>query len=702
MPRRLLPWVALAAATLALFAPYLGARLVSGNGDHDALAYLAVVADAVEQGRHGYWPAYVGQSELRPNGGLYPQAQAPGLSLLAVLLDALTGRTLAATSLLNLAVVLAALAGAGSMYAVLRRLVPGPAWAAAGLAFGYAACPGVLGVLVRLDMVTSFLTLPALPWLWLGLVRALRGDPRGGVLAGLALAALWTLHAPVALWATTAAAIGGLAGSWRARRGARAGLTAVVTLACGAAWTITGAFTLAGGRAGNVGVGGGVFVSGTFVERVMTTAGGDVAGALLPLGWVRGHPFNGWPWPDDERRALPAAWREGATLPYLQLGYLSWAALGLGLLGCLRAGRAPRGELAGLLTLALPVLLLVLLLFPVPGLTRALWGALPGIFEITKWWPMQRLYVVLASLAAPLGWMAWHAAGPWKRPRGAALALVLLVAWSGAEAWKLERLALQSRELGAWIARPENLPLRVKDLQMSAPVPLPEYPDAALHLRIVDGNGRTVADNLTTVTERCRAEGKPVLVERPDVGRVDLLPGERQLLCLAGPPPRDASLLQVSGAGLYRHLRLTGATSGPPVLPLFASAPIDGGLAVRPLPEGLRSWRYEREALPVRVEGWLPFRARLVAPQQGLFLETARQRVAGYRARVNGRAVAVTALRSGGPLVVPLDAGENVVELDYEAPLALRATGWLSLLTLAVGLALGVLRPRTAETPLSS
>ncbi len=681
-PRRLAPWLALLAATLALFAPYLGARLVSGNGDHDALAYLAVVADAVEQGRHGYWPAYVGQSELRPNGGLYPQAQAPGLSLLAVLLDALTGRTLAATGVLNLVVVLAALAAAVSMDAVLRRLGPGPAWAAAGLAFGYVACPGVLGVLVRLDMVTSFLALPALPWLWLGLVRALRGDPRGGVLAGLALAALWTLHAPVALWATTAAGIGGLAGAWRARRGARAALLAGAGLAGGAAWAVTGAFVLAGGRAGNVGVGGGAFVSGTFVERVMATVQGDAAGALLPLGWVRGHPFNGWPWPDDERRGLPAAWREGATLPYLQLGYLSWAALGLGLLGCLRAWRARSGDLAGLLALAVPAVVLVLLLYPVPGLTRVLWAALPGPFEITKWWPMQRLYVVLASLAAPVGWLAWPAASRWGRPRAAAPALALLVAWSGAEAWKLERFALGSRELGAWIARPENLPLRVKDLQMSAPVPLPEYPDPALHLRVVDVSGRAWADNLASVTGRCLAEGTPL-----PLGRLDLLPGERHLLCLAGPPSREASLLQVSGTGLYRHLRLTGSTPGPLVLPLFTSAPVDGGLAVRPLPEGLRSWRYDRAALPVRVEGWLPFRARLVAPEPGLYLETVRQPVDGYRARANGRVVAATVLRPGGPLAIPLDAGEDVVELDYLAPLGVRAAGWLSGLSWLLGLA---------------
>ena len=59
----------------------------------------------------------------------------------------------------------------------------------------------------------------------------------------------------------------------------------------------------------------------------------------------------------------------------------------------------------------------------------------------------------------------------------------------------------------------------------------------------------------------------------------------------------------------------------------------------------------------------------------------------GYRARANGRVVAATVLRPGGPLAIPLDAGENVVELDYQAPLGVRAAGWLSSLTWLLGLA---------------
>ncbi len=699
---RLAPWALLGAATLGLYAPYLGSRFVSGNGDRDALAYLVVLADAVEQARQGYFPVYVGQSALRPNGGLYPQAQAPGFTLLAAALDALTAHALPATALLNLLLVLTALAGAGSMLACLRALRAGSAWAAAALAFGYVACPGVLGLLVRLDMVTSFLALPWLPWLWLGLVKALQGETvRGGLLAGLSLAALWTVHAPVALWATTAAGLAGLVGAALARRGLRAALLAGLVFAACGAWTFATVFTLTGGRAGNVGLDASATgLAPQFVERVLTVQRGDAAGALLPVGWVRGHPFNGWPEASAEVASLPVAWRADATLPYLQLGYLSWAALGLALAAAARAGRRRRAP--ALVALVAGAALLVLFLFPIPGLTRTLWSLLPGVYDITKWWPMQRLYLVLASLAAPAGWLAWSGTcGAATKPLGRwpALALGLLVAWSAHEAWKFETFALSRRSEAPWLARAENLPLRVKDLQMSAPEPLPEYPDPDLHLRRVDVGGSVLADNLARVAEDCLVRGEEL---RPAAGtpasvRLALAPGERRALCLAGPAPGGTALLQVSGAELYRHLRLTPSSTGAAqrLLPLFSTAVFRAPLVVTVATparqalaiEGLRWLRYDPAELPIRVESWLPFRARLDAPEAGTFLQTPRQLVPGYLARVNGRAVAPVALRPGGPLALPLERGQNLVELEYRGPDRLRAAFALSALCWLVSLA---------------
>lgn len=155
----------------------------------------------------------------------------------------------------------------------------------------------------------------------------------------------------------------------------------------------------------------------------------------------------------------------------------------------------------------------------------------------------------------------------------------------------------------------------------------------------------------------------------------------------------------MSGHELYRHLRLAGPSAQPLTLSIFATEPGPRALQVRPLPAGLRAQSYALASLPIRVEGWLPFRARVAAPAPGLFLETPRQLVAGYRARVNGRQAVVTVLRSGGPLAVPLGAGENLVELDYQAPRALRLAGWLSTLTWILGLAALARRAPAAGRP---
>lgn len=168
---------------LWVYRPYLGARLVSGNDDNDGFTYHAVVADAIAQSRAGVFPAYVGQSAYRWNGGIYPQAQAPGLSLLAVAVDVATLRRLGGAGVLNAVVLLSALGGACCMYLALRGLDEGRPWLSAALALLYVTCPGVLGVLVRLDMYSTVLVLPLLPIVWRALLALLGTGSRGAALA---------------------------------------------------------------------------------------------------------------------------------------------------------------------------------------------------------------------------------------------------------------------------------------------------------------------------------------------------------------------------------------------------------------------------------------------------------------------------------------------------------------------------------------
>lgn len=678
---------ALLLATLAVYAPYVTTRLVSGNPDGDGATYLVVLADACAQARQGVFPVYVGQSELRFNGGLYPQAQAPLLTLLGPALDLLSARALEATVLLNAIVLLVALGGALSMWLVLRHLEPERPWTGAALAFAYVACPGVLGVLVRLDMLTTFLALPLLPWVWHALLQAWEGhETRAGVTLGLTLAWLWAAHPPVALWATACAVCVGLIGLGVMRRGLRAALVAAVVFAAAFAWPLVTVLELTGGRAANVGLGTTIGrLSPETVARTLASVRGDFPGALLPVGAVRGHAVSGWPMASAAATWVPPEWATGAVLPYLQLGWLSWAALALGLAVAWRR-REPR--LVVLLAGALGVAAFVL---PLPLVTERLWALLPGVFDVTKWWPMQRLYIVLASLAAPIGLLAWRA-WPSRRPRVRVWVAALLVAWSAHEAAQFTRLGFGQRARGPAATALENVRLHAKDLQSAAVHVLPEFTDPWLHARLVDATGRARLDNLDAVRAACaQARPLPLRPDDPTLARVTLEPGRRTLLCVRDAP---LGLLEAYAPDYYRHARLDAAATAaaPALLPLFVTRAAARAVDVRLVDRAGRRARldggrvtlatYDTHALPVRIDSWIPLRATVTldGDATGLRLETPRQFVPGYRARVDGHDVPVE--RSPRGLVaVPIGPGAHALELTYVGPSAARAAFPVSLVT---------------------
>ena len=81
--------------------------------------------------------------------------------------------------------------------------------------------------------------------------------------------------------------------------------------------------------------------------------------------------------------------------------------------------------------------------------------------------------------------------------------------------------------------------------------------------------------------------------------------------------------------------------------------------------------------LPVVIENWAPYRARTTVATTS-YLETPRIFLNGYHAEVNGRKVPVS--RSPNALVmIPLQEGENLVELSYPGPWTLRLALMISL-----------------------
>jgi uncharacterized membrane protein YfhO len=88
-------------------------------------------------------------------------------------------------------------------------------------------------------------------------------------------------------------------------------------------------------------------------------------------------------------------------------------------------------------------------------------------------------------------------------------------------------------------------------------------------------------------------------------------------------------------------------------------------------------WKYDPKKLPISVNSLAPYRAQVVSPK-ATYLETPRMWLSGYRALVNGQRLSV--LRSPSNLcMIPLEAGESSVELNYNPPFYVRATYWVTI-----------------------
>ena len=150
---------------------------------------------------------------------------------------------------------------------------------------------------------------------------------------------------------------------------------------------------------------------------------------------------------DGVRNSFPSSLQpidlKAPILTYMQLGYGLWLVL---LAGAVAWSFRPRLWAVGLLLASAG--LLVLLLFPVPWIDRALWLSLPEtVVGMTLYWPMQRFYILIAA-AAVVCCQRLLREFPANRAIGRdAVLLGLLVAtlWSAREAAKfIEMARLQS------------------------------------------------------------------------------------------------------------------------------------------------------------------------------------------------------------------------------------------------------------------
>jgi hypothetical protein len=668
----------LLAATLWLVHPYFEPCLI---GTSDALWYHHSLADTVTQFRAGVFPVYVGQSDFSFNGSIYPIRIAPYHQYFAGAIDLATRHTLGFFALQHLTMILSVLGGAFSAYGSLAWIAPARRWTALTLALLYVMCPGVVGLFYAQDLYMSGMTLPWVPLALAALVKSFDEDrwfPFG--VLGASLAALWWAHSPIALWTTSVAFIAQavrIVTGWPSRPRPAAIAVAVGVFCVLSVYPFASVFLLRSpGEA--------------IVPYIMDRD--------LLLKWVA-QSFPASVLPLD-----PAS----PNISYMQLGYGLWIILVAGIVGWMSGTRRPA---PGIL-LASAAFFLVLV-FPVPGLTRALWLSFPeAVVGMTLYWPMQRFYIIVAAIAIVCFQRVLADSRPW-RPVASAAGFGLLLAavtWSASEDSKLIRQAsLQedSIEGSLLYSLPENVAIQRHSYGLFAD--RPSYFSHGvmaprLQSRLLDpATGMIVASNFDQAARvQPQEEFHGTIDANPGIldlnPPLNFKPGVQYLLTFAFAHPETTGLLQMIGNRFYREYTLPSSGdsksfgSGPgnqKCIAVWTTGPGEETVNLRFIPTGrgakpadympfarFRLQPIDEAALPVRLESLIPYRAMVHSPQAAM-LETPRMFIPGYEAAVNGSPVPVRK-SAEGLVAFPVPRGESRVELRFTGPLLLRAAFWLN------------------------
>jgi hypothetical protein len=544
----------------------------------------------------------------------------------------------------------------------------------------------------------------AIPWVPLAfaaLVRSFDDErlaPR--LVLAASLAALWWAHSPIAFWATSFAAVGQLV---RMASRPRDRLDVLRAASAAAAFCALAAYPILS-----------VFLLRTRGEPIVPY----LMDRELLLRWVHG----------SFPSSLAPIDLNASDLSHIQLGYALWIVL---LASAFAWVLKPRRRGVGVLLAAAGFSLV--LVFPVPMLTRALWLRFPEtVVGMTLYWPMQRFYILIAAAAIVCAQRQLGEYSPNRPAARAALAglLFLGVLWSATEASKLikkaslqvgtvedsrrwsmtENLAVQRHTYGLFAGRPAYYSHGVVDPRMEA------------HL-LDPATGAIVASDYDLArADPARTEFQGTIDANPGILDLEpaltLDPGERYLLTFDFAHADTTGLLQMIGEHFYREYSLPQSGdsksfgSGPgneKSITVWTSTAAPESVRLRFIPTGADTkpmdWipfaRFslkpiDARELPIQVESLIPYTAVIRSPREAL-LESPRMFVPGYAAEVNGAAVPVRKSPEG-LVEFPVPPGESRVVLRFVGPFALRASFGLSACAwvVALGYCLASLRPKKA------
>jgi len=668
---------------------------IKPSGAGDAFWYTIMLADYLEQLRAGIFPVWIGQTEYAFNGAFFPLRLAPGFQHLGGIVDAITIHSLDYVAVKNLVLALSAIATGFFTYFCFRSILTTKPNLAAALALIYLLSPGLLAPWVIGDQYMTFLTGPFVPVVFYGYWRSYtRNDISGHILLGAGTAALWLFHTPVALWTSLFAA-----GLYVIKiiKHLQSGRECKMMMLALAVYIALGTYP--------------IFSALSIDSMVKFSVDGESI-------------FS------ESMRIYPDILFKSISNSYGPHNYQpGYAALAAGIAG---SALAIYFRNAASLTFAAASLVLTFFLLPIPGISNWLWNHIPQfILNATNTWAAQRLALIWVALL--IFTLATAIGSTQKKSQALLTRLVLLILvsasllWSVREASALHLYIKRTIPVGpsmGWkiLYEKHNLILSrypYSYFQKTPPYFSHAYMDPILENRLLNRTDEKVFQSNYDSAASLSTDQSSVLVSS---GLLRAINDNNSVFYLLRPAPTiepsthyalrlnfmnegEAGIFQILGEKLFREYTLPdsgagmGAQVGPPqsfgttstsshVVPLYTNAinsvPIQITQILPDRPKtaefdcaNYQLWKYDPKKLPIIIHSLAPYRAQVHSPK-ATYLETPRMWLSGYSALVNGERLSV--LRSPSNLcMIPLEAGESSVELNYNPPFYVRATYWIAI-----------------------
>jgi hypothetical protein len=666
---------------------------VSALGAGDAHWFRSLAFDTILSARHGIFPVYAGSTEYNLTG--YPETVSIGYFNLFVLADLLTLRLLPLHLIYNATIAFFGLLYFILPYAALRYHAPGRPFLCGALAILFALSPSSFGFLYTHDECRPFVTTPFVVVIFAAaLVMNERFSPSAAILVALCMAFEWMAYAPTGLMLSVLLPlVASIAMLQKPSAFKSLLLNYTICLAAFLALTTW-------------------YFSAMYAETIYNPYSG-LAPDEAKLFFVSPR------WVDElvssNRLAIAALFPidlPGNPQASVQLGYgLLFAVLATIVFWIYRPNRK---EIAFVAVSAL----LVILIFPVPIMTKAIWSSAPRIFaDMNFYVAYQKLYKFLtASIILMAATALARAPADRARSIAAIAGLWLFVPWTLWEHGKVLNYVLpswKSFEDSKIAFRSDRYVTVYYDFSLfsNASDYITTHYDADLFERIIDERGDIIAGNGEEAAKTCTAgaDHKGSFVPSPQCseGSCRFNSGGTQV-----DYPLGAFQVPSNGRAIFRHradfdvdpstydihavsifqddelysqiwvLRQRGGL----VMPVYNLSGhmslFSVTLSVLPrkhpaieLSE-LCATPYDHEALPVHIVSSQPYVA-LTRGFHGAFLETRLNNLRFLQARVNGEPATIKPSPRNRAMVAVND-GANRIEVFYRAPPSLQAGFWFS------------------------